>query len=52
MIDKLSTQTPFLPTYRATVKAFVNYTAVEALVRDLQIKKLQEVCQRGYVDRA
>jgi hypothetical protein len=40
MIDKLSTQTPSLPTYRATVKAFVNYTAAEVLVRDLQMKKL------------
>jgi hypothetical protein len=35
MIDKLNTQTPFLPTYRATVKAFINYTAAEALIRDL-----------------
>ena len=42
MIDKLSTQSPSLPTYRATVKAFIDYTAAEALVRDLQMKKLQE----------
>jgi hypothetical protein len=42
IIDKLSTQTPSLPTYRATVKAFINYTTAEALVRDLQIKKLQK----------
>jgi hypothetical protein len=40
MIDKLSTETPSLPTYRVTVKAFVNYTAAEALIRDLQMKKL------------
>jgi hypothetical protein len=42
MIDKLNIQTPSLPTYRATVKAFINYTAAETLVRDLQMKKLQE----------
>jgi hypothetical protein len=35
MIDKLSTQIPSLPTYRATVKAFVNYIVAEALIRDL-----------------
>jgi hypothetical protein len=40
MIDKLNIQTPFLPTYKATVKAFIDYTAAEALVRDLQMKKL------------
>jgi hypothetical protein len=42
IIDKLSIQTPSLPTYRVIVKVFVNYTAAEALVRDLQMKKLQE----------
>jgi hypothetical protein len=42
MIDKFSIQTLSLPTYRVTVKAFVDYTAAEILVRDLQIKKLQE----------
>jgi hypothetical protein len=42
MIDKLSTQTPSLPTYRVTVKAFIDYTIAEALVRDLQMKKLQK----------
>jgi hypothetical protein len=35
IIDKLSTQNPSLPTYRATVKAFINYIVAEALVRDL-----------------
>jgi hypothetical protein len=42
MIDKLNIKTSFLPIYKATVKIFVNYIIVEALIRDLQIKKLQE----------
>jgi hypothetical protein len=42
MIDRLGTQTPSLPTYRATVKAFVELTAAEALVRETTMKKLKE----------
>jgi hypothetical protein len=43
IINKFNIQTPFLPIYRATVKIFVDYTAAEALIRDLQMKKLQEI---------
>jgi hypothetical protein len=42
MINKFNIQIPSLPIYRATVKNFVDYIAAEALVRDLQIKKLQK----------
>jgi hypothetical protein len=42
MIDKFSIQIFSLSTYRAIVKAFVNYTAAEILIRDFQIKKLQK----------
>jgi hypothetical protein len=42
IIDKFSIQISFLPTYRATVKTFVEYTAVEILVRETTMKKLKE----------
>jgi hypothetical protein len=40
IINKLNIQISFLSIYRTTVKVFIDYTAAEALVRDLQIKKL------------
>jgi hypothetical protein len=43
MIDKFSIWIFSLPIYRAIVKIFIDYTAAEVLVRDLQIKKLQKI---------
>jgi hypothetical protein len=40
IIDKLSIQISSLPIYRIIVKVFVDYTAAEILIRNLQIKKL------------
>jgi hypothetical protein len=42
MINKFNIQIPSLPTYKVTVKTFVEYTAAEALIREITIKKLKE----------
>jgi hypothetical protein len=34
MIDRLDTQTPSLPIYKAHIKTFVQHAAAEALVRE------------------
>jgi hypothetical protein len=36
MIERLNTETPFLPTYRATIKGYIDYQAAIGLIRDLQ----------------
>jgi hypothetical protein len=35
MIKRFNIKTPFLPTYRATIKGYVNYQAAIRLIRDL-----------------
>jgi hypothetical protein len=42
IIDKFSIQISFLPTYKITVKIFVEYTAAEILIREITMKKLKE----------
>jgi hypothetical protein len=42
MIDKFNIQIFFLPIYRIIVKAFIEYTAAEVLIREITIKKLKE----------
>jgi hypothetical protein len=43
IIKRLNTETPSLPTYRATIKGYVDYQVVIRLIRDLQMQKLREV---------
>lgn len=43
MIERLNTETPSLPTYRATIKGYIDYQAAIGLIRDLQMQKLREV---------
>jgi hypothetical protein len=42
IINKFSIQIFFLPIYKIIVKIFINYTAAETLIRNLQMKKLQK----------
>ena len=42
MIDRLDTQTPSLPIYKAHIKTFVQNAAAEALVRETTMQKLKQ----------
>jgi hypothetical protein len=42
MIDRLDTQTPFLPIYKAHVKIFIQYATTETLVRETTMQKLKQ----------
>jgi hypothetical protein len=43
MIDKFNIQISSLPIYRAIVKIFIEHTIIEALVREITMKKLKKI---------